>query len=421
MKFSRTGRLISLFFFFLCLSWSGNIVWGQNVQQTKIVEVIGTGQIYHDKVASARDKAIEHGLWNAVEEGVGLLISPAVVVSHFQLLSEHIYTQFKDFIHDYKVLTESKAGSYYRVVVQATLLIDVLHNKLQDIGVLLTEKELPRVVLLLTEKNVGHTWPRYTWKQNTFTFMKLPLTVEDTLERTLKEKGFAVLAPETLSTQETSEGRIPDTDLSDEMAAELARQLGADVVIIGEAFAQLTGNISGTGTKSVEAKVSLRALKVDNGKIIGSFNSAKAAVHANETVAGTKALALATSDIAKDIIRQITASWGRGTRQTVLVQLVVKGIREYVDFVKFRKTLRDEIAGIKNVYLRTIKTDEAEIDVNLQGNTSALAEELILKNFEGFGVNILEVKENSITLELIPKVNFSDDWQRPTEVESETW
>jgi hypothetical protein len=251
--------------------------------------------------------------------------------------------------------------------------------------------------------------------------MKLPLTVEDTLERTLKEKGFAVLAPETLATQETSESRIPDTDLSDEMATEIARQLGADVVIVGKAFAQLTGNISGIGTKSVEAKVSVRVLKVDNGKIIGSFNSAKAAVHANETVAGTKALALATSDTAKDIIRQITASWGRGTRQTVLVQLVVKGIREYVDFVKFRETLRDEIAGIKNVYLRTIKTDEAEIDVNLQGNTSALAEELILKNFEGFGVNILEVKENSITLELIPKVNFSDDWQRPTEVESETW
>ncbi|MBW2318167.1 MAG: hypothetical protein JRF24_05715 [Deltaproteobacteria bacterium] len=270
MKFSRTGRLISLFFFFLCLSWSGNIVWGQNVRQTKIVEVIGTGQIYHDKVASARDKAIEHGLWNAVEEGVGLLILPAVVVSHFQLLSEHIYMQFKDFIHDYKVLTESKAGSYYRVVVQATLLIDVLHNKLQDIGVLLTEKELPRVVLLLAEKNVGHTWPRYTWKQNTF--MKLPLTVEDTLERTLKEKGFAVLAPETLTTQETSESRIPDTDLSDEMATEIARQLGADVVIVGKAFAQLTGNISGIGTKSVEAKVSVRVLKVDNGKIIGSFN-----------------------------------------------------------------------------------------------------------------------------------------------------
>ncbi len=418
MKFSRTGRLISLFFFLLCLSWPGNIVWGQNIQQTKIVEVVGTGEIYNDKVASARDKAIEHGLWNAVEQGVGLFISPAAVVSHFQLLSEHIYLQSENFIHDYKVLTESKAGSHYLVVVQATLLVDVLHDKLLDIGVLVTEKELPRIVLLLSEKNVGNAWPQYTWKQDTF--MKLPLTVANTLQRILKEKGFEVLALETLSTQETSGGRIPDTDLSDEMATELARQLGADVAIIGKAFAQLTGNISGTGTKSVEAKVSVRALKVDNAKIIGSFSSAKAAVDEDETVAGAKALALATSDIAKDIIRQITANWGGETRQTVLVQLVVKGIREYTDFVKFRKTLRNEIAGIKNVYLRTIKTDEAEIDVNLQGNTSALAEELILKNFEGFGVTILEVKQDSITLELIPKADFPDDWQKPTEVESET-
>jgi len=395
------------------------MVWGQNIQKTKIVEVIGSGEIYHDKVASARDKAIEHALWNAVEQSVGLLISPAAVVSHFQLLSEHIYLQSDNFIHDYKVLTESKAGSHYRVVVQATLLIDALYNKLQDIGVLVTEEELPSVVLLLSEKNVGHIWPRYTWKQDTF--MRLPLTVEDTLERTLKEEGFEVLSPERFSTQETSEDTVSDTDLSDEIALGIARQVGADVVIIGKALAHLTGNISGIGTKSVEAKVSLRVLKVDNGKIIGSFNSAKASVHANETVAGTKALMLATSDTAKDIIRQITASWGRGARQTVLVQLAVKGIREYVDFVKFRKTLRNQIAGIKNVYLRTIKTGEAEIDVNLQGNTSALAEELILKNFEGFGVNILEVKQDSIMLELIPKADFSDDWQRPAEVESETW
>ena len=417
MKFPGTKCLISLFL--LCLSWPGNMVWGQNIQKTKIVEVIGSGEIYHDKVASARDKAIEHALWNAVEQSVGLLISPAAVVSHFQLLSEHIYLQSDNFIHDYKVLTESKAGSHYRVVVQATLLIDALYNKLQDIGVLVTEEELPSVVLLLSEKNVGHIWPRYTWKQDTF--MRLPLTVEDTLERTLKEEGFEVLSPERFSTQETSEDTVSDTDLSDEIALGIARQVGADVVIIGKALAHLTGNISGIGTKSVEAKVSLRVLKVDNGKIIGSFNSAKASVHANETVAGTKALMLATSDTAKDIIRQITASWGRGARQTVLVQLAVKGIREYVDFVKFRKTLRNQIAGIKNVYLRTIKTGEAEIDVNLQGNTSALAEELILKNFEGFGVNILEVKQDSIMLELIPKADFSDDWQRPAEVESETW
>mgnify|MGYP005628898203 CR=1 FL=1 len=48
------------------------------------------------------------------------------------------------------------------------------------------------------------------------------------------------------------------------------------------------------------------------------------------------------------------------------------------------------------------------MDVDLQGDTRTLADEMMLKSFEGFGVNIFEVSRNSIKLEFIPKSDPQD-------------
>jgi hypothetical protein len=394
---------------------------GQEAEQAGPLEVIGTGIIRRDDVAKARDEAIEHGLWHAVQEGVGLLIPPASVVSRFQLLNDQVYSRTDEFIHDYKVLTESKSGRYYRVVVRTTLFMDTLRDKLQNIGILVTNSEMPSILFLLSEKNVGEASTRYSWGQDPFA--KLPLAVEDTVSRYMRDKGFVILNPGTLLTEESNlEPQYAYPELSDERAIGMAQQVDADVVILGKAVARFSGNVFGTDMKSIEATLSVRALRADNGMAIGSSETTGAAVHANEVVAGTEALTIAASNLAEDLNRQVAAGWSRDSGQTVLVELAVQGIKEYVDFVKFRKILRNEIRGVKNVYLRAIKAGEAKMDVDLHGNTRALADELMLKNFEGFGVNIFEVVQNAIRLELIPKSDVPyEQQQEPVEPRSESW
>jgi hypothetical protein len=97
------------------------------------------------------------------------------------------------------------------------------------------------------------------------------------------------------------------------------------------------------------------------------------------------------------------------------VELVVKGIREYADFVRFRTTIRNEIRGVRNVYLKAIKAGEAKMDVEVKGNSRMLADELLLKTFESVVVNIFEVGQNSITLELVPKQDVLDETQTSSE------
>jgi len=396
-------------FFLVGQAWGfSGVAWSAQDEQTATLEVIGRGRIYRDNVAKARDEAIADGVWSALEQGVGLLISSEAVVDHFQLLSDRVYSQTEEFIHDYKVLTESKSGLYYRLVVQVTLLMGTLRDKLQEIGILMTHKEMPSLLFLLSEKNIGPVAPRYSWARSSFGGS--PLAIEDTLSSHFREKGFFIIEPEPLGSLAVDLGPdYGDSDLSDEAAVKLAGQVDAKVVIVGKAFARLSGNVLGTDMKSAEAAMSVRAIRTRNGMVIGSAEATGAAVHANEMVAGTEALSLAASGVAEELSRQVTANWGREASQSHLVELVVKGIKEYADFVRFRTTIRNEIRGVRNVYLKAIKAGEARMDVEVKGTSRMLADELLLKTFEDFAVNISEVGQNIIMLELVSKQDVLDE------------
>jgi len=388
------------------------VAWGQQTEETETLEVIGRGRIYRDNVAKARDEAIADGLRNAVEQGVGLLVPSASVVESFQRLSDEIYPKADEVIHDYKVLTESQSSPYYRLVLRVTMFREVLQGMLQDVGILTTDKGMPSVVFLLWEQNIGQVLPRYSGDRGPFSDSQL--TIEKTLSRYMREKGFFVIDKTRASTlgihlDPESQGR----ELSDDVAIRLARKLNAEVVIVGQGSARIGGNVSGMGVKSVEGVLSVRAIRVDNGRAIGAFERTRASVHADEMVAGTEALALAASDVAEDLSKQLVANWSKEAGQPLLVELTVGGIEEYGDFVKFRTILRDEIHSVKDVHLKAIKAGEAKMDVDIKGNSRMLADELMLKRFEGFGVNISEVDRSRIRLEIIRKQDVWKGWKRP--------
>ena len=153
--------------------------------------------------------------------------------------------------------------------------------------------------------------------------------------------------------------------------------------------------------KSIQATVSTRAITADTGLMIASSQSTSGLAR-DDSAGGREVIILSASAVAQDLTRQIVAKWGEGVRHPVLVELVVKGIKEYADFVKFRGHLRNDIRGVRNVYLRSISADGAKMDVDIMGNARVLADELMLQPFENLALNIFEVSEKGVKLELIP-------------------
>ena len=372
---------------------------GQEASETRTIHVIGRGTIYRDNVARARDNAIADALQGVAEKAIGLLIAPSSVVQDFQLLSDRVYNQTEAFIHDYKVLTECKSGRYYRVVVRATVSMNAIQEKLQSVGILTMHKEAPAIMFFLSEQNIGESSPQYWWGQTPFT---VDLSVaENVLSEYMREKGLIIVDRAALGRDVQLGPEYVDPELTDNAAVILGRELGADVVIVGKAVARYSENVSDDNVRSIQATVSTRAISTDTGIMVASSQGTKGLVRRDDRAGGTEALILSASAIAQDFTRQIVAKWGEEVRQPVLVELVVKGIKEYADFVRFRRHLRNDIRGVKNVYLRSITAGAAKMDVDVMGNARVLADDLMLQPFENLAVNIFEVSEKGVKLELI--------------------
>jgi hypothetical protein len=373
---------------------------GNLIAETKTLDVIGTGTIYRDNVASARDGAVQDALRGVVERGVEMVISPDSVVKDFQLLSDRVYGRTQSFVQDYRVLTESKSGRHYRVLVRATVSLRAIQDSLQTIGVIKTYKEMPSVALFLCEQSVGSLSPKCWW--NTGSTGKGMSVTEDVFTRYMHEKGVVTLSRKAVSsnTPLNSEYRTPE--LTDVAAATLGQKIGADFAIVGQGVAHYGGNIRDGTMKSIEATVSARVIETGTATVIASSQATGAAVHMDEQAGGTEALILSASETAQDITREMMARWREETKQAVLVELAVKGIQEYADFVRFRRQLKSEVPGVKNVYLRSIKAGEATMDVDIVGSARGLADELMVRRFGNFAVNIFEVSDASVKLELIP-------------------
>ncbi|MBW2175096.1 MAG: hypothetical protein JRF64_10940 [Deltaproteobacteria bacterium] len=351
-------------------------------------------------MARARENAIADALQGVVEKAIGLLISPSSVVQDFQLLSDRVYNQTREFIDGYKVLIESKSGRYYRVLVRATVSMKTVQDKLSSVGILTMHKGMPAVMFFLSEQNIGETLPQYWWRQ-------MPPSadlsaVENVFSDYMREKGFMIVDRTALGGDAQLGPEYWDSELSDDAAAKLGRELGADLVILGKAAARYSEEVSDNDMKSIQATVSTRAITADTGLKIASSQRTNGLARRDDSTGGREAIILSASAVAQDLTRQIVAKWGEGVRHPVLVELVVKGIKEYADFVKFRGHLRNDIRGVRNVYLRSISVDGAKMDVDIMGNARILADELMLQPFENLAVNILEVSEKGVKLELVP-------------------
>jgi hypothetical protein len=373
---------------------------GNPIAETTTLDVIGTGAIHRDNVASARDGAVEDALRGVVERGVEMVISPDSIVQDFQLLSDRVYGRTQSFVQDYRVLTESKSGRHYRVLVRATVSLHAIQDSLQAIGVIKTHKEMPSVALLLCEQNVGSLSPKCWWDGGSIG-MGMSVT-EDVFMRYMREKGVVTLSRQAVSSNTPLNPEYRTPDLTDAAAATLGQKIGADFAIVGRGVAHDGGNIRDGTMKSIEATVSARVIETGTATVIASSQATGAAVHMDEQAGGTEALILSASETVQDITREIMARWREETKQAVLVELAVKGIQEYADFVRFRRQLKGEVSGVKNVYLRSIKAGEATMDVDIVGSARGLADELMVRRFGSFAVNIFEVSNTSVKLELIP-------------------
>ncbi len=391
-------RFIRMSFFLLFLVLSASALLAQ---ESRTVTAEGVAVVQGGNMDIARDAAITDAQTRAVEQAIGTLIDSQTQVENYQVISDKILQQTKGYIRRYNIVKEVKEDNLLRVTINAEVSLSRLSDDLSAIGILLGQVHKPRTMILVAEQNVGQEW--YAWWWGSVQGQQADMSIIDnTLMDLFAQKGFEMIDHQVASKEMKVTQAYNVQDLSVQQAKTLGTQADAEVVIIGKGLAKLYGNVGG-GLKSVQADLTLRAVRTDTGQVLATATTHAAAVHISEITAGNDALKKASTDAADQLMGKILAQYARETGGTRSVNITITGLASKTQFVKFKDVLRSQVRGIKDLHERSFAGGVAKISVDSKTSAQALSDELSLKDFGTFSVEVTSSTANSLELRVVPK------------------
>lgn len=374
-------------------------VHARETVQIQNYEVLGSAPILAANIENARQKAIENSLVTAVDVATASILPLQTRVDHFQALNGLLYTKTDDFVQGYRVLTGAKFDGTYRVLVEATISIEQLRNALRQAGISAPQKPLPRVLLLISEKNLedldAHGWWQDPGAARQF-------AAQDAMRQALLQKGFTVIAHNTLPTGEDT-GPLPvQAPLSDSQAAEIGRRFGAQIVIVGNATVGIAPNTMGADIKTYRADVDARVLQVGSGEEIARITRNAVTVNADHVAGMQQALSAAGVLAANELSAMIVSKWEPKPKTATAVVIRLTGTGNLANFINFRRILRG-LPGVTQIQISDLAADTATLDVTYIADAHQLANALMHQTFGHFGVRINNVSTEVIDIGLQPE------------------
>ncbi|MBS1127890.1 MAG: hypothetical protein H6Q96_270 [Nitrospirae bacterium] len=372
-------------------------------QESKTVTAEGVAVIQGNNMDIARDAAIQDAQTRAVEQAIGTLIDSQTQVENYQVISDKILSQIKGYIKKYNIVRENKEDNLLRVTITAEVSLGQLSDDLSAIGMLLGQMHKPRTMILVAEQNIGQEWHAWWWwSPGTVHASQSDMgIIDNTLMDKFNEKGFEMIDQQAASQDIKVTQAYNVQDLSVQQVKTLGNQAHAEVVITGKGVAKLYGNVGG-GLKSVQADLSLRAVRTDTGQVLATATTHAAAVHISEITAGNDALKKAATEAADQLTTKILAQYSKEAGGTRSINITVNGLNK-TQFVKFKDVLRNQVRGIKAVNERSFQNGVAKMSVDSKSSAQIVSDELSLKDFGTFTVEVVSSTANQLELRVVPK------------------
>lgn len=370
----------------------------QQPAQNKTFVVIGTGRIPGDNIQVGREEAISESLVTAVALMTEEILQVDSLVENFAQVNEIVYENTDAFVQDYKVLSETRSGKSYRVIVKATVAGDKIAKQLSSAGVLRAKVSPPKVLFLISEQNLQDDSPRYWWGKEMSGF---EATTETTMANILRAHGFPVVDHGGTEIRKMADWDSSDKpELTDAEALNLGTLLQADVVIVGTAIASPTPNVMGDELKSFKGYLNARVLRTETGEALANISRTAVTANVDERAGGREALVMAGTLAGDQLASQLAAAWRELVEKPSRLEVTVEGTANLANFVKFRRVL-SSISGVGGIRVKEIKPNEATLIVEYQGKGEDLASALMLQDFKNFGIKIYEITQQNLKISII--------------------
>jgi hypothetical protein len=375
----------------------------------QVQEATGQAAVLGGDKPSAREKAIQDALRQAVQMAVGTQVTSTTEVQDFQTKMDQVLTHSQGYVRKYSITKEGMDGDVVQVTIRAEVGMGELNKDLMAMGLLMARKNMPRTMVLVAEQNIGMAAPAAVWMKSGAdgALVSADLRIaENVMLDSLSKAGFGQLIdPEIASTKAASIGGIT-TKIDQQQAKKLGSLTGAEVILIGQVIATSRGSMGDLGPewRSCTATINVRAVTTDNGDVLATADATQNAAQLDDLTCGKEAIKKASKAVTSDIAGKITQRWSKDVSGGNQVHLTVKGIDSMKQASDFRSALTNFIRGVKGVNQRSFSDGKQELDITLVGSTEQFAEELeakgAAKTLGKFSVKVKGLTANTVDVEL---------------------
>lgn len=367
----------------------------------------GKRRIINDNVSQAKKNAISDALDLAVHNAFISLLSRDVLARNMGFLYDRILVDTAKYITNYKVLAELRQYDYYLVAVESKVDISLLEKVLMDNNIINANREIPTMLLLISEKTEDEVLPRYWWGNN-------PLPYESVSEELLIQLmgNYQILsAASNIYRPEPSFYNIVFKSIYDlESAIALGSQMKADLVAIGSARSMEAPNKMGE-EKTYMAAVELDVYSVGTREKIASTRIQETVASGEQAIGNHDALIKAARSAGEDIMPRINQFWVDYLRKERTIEVMIQGDHFLPRFVALKQKFK-EMSEIENILPREIGTNSALVGVLYKGKVEQFANALVLKSFDSFGIEISDLTETSLTIRFVSQSDESGTDQK---------
>jgi hypothetical protein len=362
--------------------------------EIKEVTSTGLGSIFNGDVGKAKDDAVEDALRQALEQTMGLLLSSETLVENAAVIEDNIYSKTQGYIQHYDVVQEGKRDAEtYAVTVRAMIKLSDLKSDLDAIQTLLRRKKMPRLMVIIDEKNIGETAVASHYLEADLN------TAESEIMNKFMDKGFRFVDAATVKQNLNREKEAAILEGDVRQAAAVGRRVGAEVVLVGKALAKAV-EIEAFGAKirSQQATVTVRAIRTETGEVIATGTEQGKFSHIDDVTGGTKAIQKACGPLAENLMAKIIDRWNVDVNTGNTLTMKVRGLEDFAELSKFKNSLKYYVRGITSVVQRDFDNGFATLEISMKGDAEDLAQRLSAAKMEGFRVRVTGQNEGGVSV-----------------------
>ncbi len=261
------------------------------------------------------------------------------------------------------------------------------------LGVAAARAEQPRVAVVFEEQVRGVFGMSGAWMD--------PGRGEEAVIEALRSAGYRVVDAQTVRANLLREQAVQVLAGDQKAAVAAGSRLQAPWVVIGKGYAKSAGQVVGSSMKSIQGSVQLSLVDAASGDVLAAVTGAAAKPHVDEVTGGGEALAAAATDAAAKLLDRMSRGLAPGAAAVPSVKVTISGLKSYRHYIFIKEWLEKNAAGARSVREETYTAGNADLVVETGLKGPELAKKIALAPFEGFAVNPIDVREQSVALKVI--------------------